>query len=105
MYVAKRDHDFILHSNDFDCAFYRLRSHKKDGCRGPGQAIQDRIVTSAIKERLVKQATSSKIDVETSHGNVTLSGTVASPAEGNRVIASALSVDGVRSLRPNLTVK
>lgn len=68
------------------------------------EAMQDRIVTSAIKERLAELATSSKIDVETDHGNVTLSGTVASPAEGNRVIESILSLDGVRSLSPVLTV-
>lgn len=71
----------------------------------PAQAVHDRIVTSAIKARLAKQTTSSTIDVETRDGNVTLSGTVANPEEGNRLIVSALSVDGVRSLRPNITVK
>jgi osmotically-inducible protein OsmY len=69
------------------------------------EANQDRIVTSAIQASLAKQSIASKIDVETSQGNVTLSGIVANPAEGDRVIQSALSVDGVRRLSPNLTVK
>lgn len=71
----------------------------------PADVVQDKIVTSAVKVRLATVSTSSRIDVATNQGNVTLSGIVASPAEGDRVIASALSVDGVRSLRPNLTVK
>lgn len=71
----------------------------------PDEVIQDRLLTSAVKVRLAAQAMSSEIVVETNHGNVTLSGTVATPAEGNRVIESALSVSGVRSLSPNITVK
>lgn len=71
----------------------------------PAETIHDRNITSEIKVRLSKQAISSQIDVKTSDGDVTLNGTVTSPAEGNRVIESALSVDGVRSLSPNLTVE
>lgn len=72
----------------------------------PGEVIADRALTAAIRQKLGKEANTTRIiRVETSHGNVTLTGIVGSRVEGDRVIESVLSVDGVKSVSPILAVR
>jgi len=72
-----------------------------------GKKVEDASITAAIKMKFANDETvsASKIDVDTSHGNVTLNGTVSSREEENQAVELARSVDGVKSVRSNLVVQ
>lgn len=67
----------------------------------------DSEVTAKVKSALVgdKGVNSTDISVETTHGVVTLSGFVTNPAQAERAIATAKSVDGVSSVSDKLHIK
>jgi hyperosmotically inducible protein len=72
-----------------------------------GKKIEDGSITAAIKMKFANDETvsASKIDVDTSHGNVTLNGTVSSREEENKAVELARTVDGVKSVHSNLVVQ
>jgi hyperosmotically inducible protein len=68
--------------------------------RDTGNAITDGAVTGAVKAKLLADTTVGglKIDVDTSGGVVTLTGTVRSAAERERAIAVTRETDGVKDV-------
>ena len=77
------------------------------GAKQVGEKIEDASITSAIKMKFANDelVSASKIDVDTKDGHVTLTGSVASEAEATRAIELGRSVDGVKSVHSNLTVR
>jgi osmotically-inducible protein OsmY len=71
------------------------------------KATDDPTTTSAIKMKFArdKMVDAFDINVDTNDGNVTLTGTVNSKAEADRAIELARSVEGVKSVKSNLTIK
>jgi hyperosmotically inducible protein len=67
----------------------------------------DATITSAVKMKLAedKQVDANSIDVDTSDGQVTLTGTVGSQAEADQAVVLARGVEGVKSVTPRLTVR
>jgi osmotically-inducible protein OsmY len=80
------------------------------GCRTnqlPETQAKDVQITAKIKGKLaseVRLATVTNVDVNTTNGVVTLSGTVSSPEEKEKVQTIAKSVEGVKSVNNNLQV-
>lgn len=70
-----------------------------------GKAMDDAAVTAKVKSALLADATTKgmNIDVDTSAGTVTLTGTVASAAEKQRAEQLAQTIEGVRAVRNNLS--
>jgi len=68
-------------------------------------AIDDATITARVKTMLLNdpQVGATKIDVSTSNGVVTMSGSVKTKAEEERAIALARQVNGVRDVRSQLT--
>jgi hyperosmotically inducible protein len=77
------------------------------GAKQVGEKIEDASITSAIKMKFANDelVSASKIDVDTKDGHVTLTGSVASQAEATRALELGRSVDGVKSVHSNLTVR
>ena len=77
------------------------------GAKQVGEKIEDASITSAIKMKFANDelVSASKINVDTKDGYVTLTGTVASEAEATRALELGRSVDGVKSVHSNLTVR
>lgn len=77
-----------------------------DKAEDVGTKVQDASITSAIKMKFAndKLVSASTINVDTVDGNVTLNGTVDSQAEATRAMELGRSVDGVKSVRSNLTI-
>jgi hyperosmotically inducible periplasmic protein len=71
-----------------------------------GKTVEDASITSAIKMKFANDelVSASTINVDTNQGHVTLSGTVGSQAELDRAVLLGRSVDGVKSVRSNLTI-
>ncbi len=69
-------------------------------------AYDDTTITTRVKTALLNdpQVSALKIDVSTSQGVVTLSGTTRSQAEEQKAIQLAKGVQGVKDVRSNLTV-
>lgn len=67
----------------------------------------DAKISSAIRVKFAADGllSVSDINVDTTQGNVTLKGNVASQAGANRALQLGRSVDGVRSVHSGLTVK
>ncbi len=67
----------------------------------------DSATTAKVKSALIddKSIKSTDISVKTSHGVVTLSGFVASQAEGEQAVAVATKVEGVKSVSDKLHTK
>ncbi len=78
-----------------------------DKAEDAGETIEDGSITAAVKMKFANDelVSASKIDVDTSHGNVTLNGTAKSRAEVDRAVQLAKSVDGVKSVHSNLVVQ
>ena len=68
--------------------------------------LDDATITARVKTALLNdtQVNATKIDVTTSNGVVTMSGTVRSKPEQERAIQLARQVNGVRDVKANLTV-
>ena len=76
------------------------------GGRAVASTIDDASITAQVKTALLNdtQVNATKIDVTTSNGVVTMSGTVRSKPEQERAIQLARQVNGVRDVKANLTV-
>lgn len=70
-----------------------------------GVKVEDASITSAVKMKFAndKMVSASDINVDTTDGNVTLTGAVGSQAEIDRAVQLGQSVDGVKSVHSNLT--
>ncbi|PWT92279.1 MAG: hypothetical protein C5B54_03770 [Acidobacteria bacterium] len=71
------------------------------------EKTKDAAITAEVKLKLAKDknVTASDINVDTNNGEVTLNGTVGSKAEERRAIQLARTVDDVKVVHSNLTVK
>lgn len=78
-----------------------------DKAEDAGEKIEDGSITAAVKMKFANDevVSASNIDVDTSHGNVTLNGTAKSQTEVDRAVQLAQSVDGVKSVHSNLVVR
>ena len=67
----------------------------------------DATITAAVKMKFAADKTvdALKIDVDTKDNLVTLTGTVNSKAEAEKAVALAKSVEGVKGVTPQLSVK
>jgi hyperosmotically inducible protein len=73
---------------------------------GASEPLADPAITTAVKTSLLAdpQSADLKIDVDTEHGVVTLTGTVVTPAEKTRAEEVAKNTSGVSSVVNNLKV-
>ncbi len=71
------------------------------------RTVDDATITSAVKMKFAKDETVKAFDinVDTKDGNVTLNGAVSSQAEASRAITLARTVEGVKNVTSNLTVR
>jgi osmotically-inducible protein OsmY len=76
------------------------------GSRTVGETIDDATITARVKTALLNdpEVGGLAIDVDTTLGVVTMSGTVKSPAEEQRAVSVARRVGGVRDVRSTLQV-
>lgn len=72
-----------------------------------GDAVANAAITSAVKAKLLADATAQglKIDVDTDAGTVTLNGTVSSRAEADRAVMLARNTGGVKRVVDNLRIQ
>ena len=72
-----------------------------------GQTVDDATITTSVQSKLSSDRISnfSRIDVDTERGVVTLNGVVKSSDQKMRVAELAREVNGVKSVKNNLTVK
>jgi osmotically-inducible protein OsmY len=72
-----------------------------------GEALDDGSITVAVKAKLVADPDVSglKIDVDTDHGVVTLSGQLKSEAQRDEAVRLARETDGVKDVKDKLTVR
>jgi osmotically-inducible protein OsmY len=84
----------------------QLQEQAKEGAEQAKQVAGDAALTGAVKTKLVADATAkaAAINVDTTNGVVTLSGTVESEAARASAEAIAKQTDGVTSVVNNLTV-
>jgi osmotically-inducible protein OsmY len=81
------------------------------GCRTtmthPAQAVpDDAYISTRVKTALLNDPEiSSRIDVETAKGVVTLSGAVKTPAERDKAVAIARKITGVTDVKSTLQVQ
>lgn len=77
-----------------------------DAAERAGEAVTDAAITSAVKAKFLGDTGVSglKIDVDTSDGVVTLTGTVPSQAEKERALKLAHETNGVKSVTDRLKV-
>jgi hyperosmotically inducible periplasmic protein len=82
------------------------------GCRSTtgqsmGENVDDKVITAAVKTRLVAERTKSltSVDVDTKRGIVYLKGSVATPEQKAEAERIARTVDGVRQVVNNLTIE
>lgn len=81
-----------------------------DKTEDAGEAVVDKTtdasITSAIKMKLASDDLTDALDinVDTSHGSVTLKGTVSSQAEADRAVELARSVEGVKDVSSELQI-
>jgi len=75
--------------------------------QGTGQYLEDSVITSRVKARLVNDPNlkSGDINVETFKGVVQLSGFISSRAEINRAVQITRSVNGVVSVKNDMRLK
>lgn len=84
-----------------------VRSNLQVGDKTIGQSMDDKVMVSKIKTRLLKEPgiRSLNIDVDSAKGVVTLSGIVKTQAQKNRVLAIAEETAGTTSIVDLITVK
>ena len=79
-------------------------------CASSGRVISNTVddasITAQVKTALLndQQVNATKIDISTSNGVVTMSGTVRSQPEQERAIQLARRVNGVKDVKANLTI-
>ena len=89
----------------------RTGSTIKDATIAAGQQVgdttADATITSAVKMKFAADKTVDALDinVDTSDGNVTLTGNVGTKTEADQAVSLAKSVEGVKSVTPHLTIK
>ena len=76
------------------------------GAEVVGEKVEDASITSAVKMKFANDqlVSASNINVDTTDGIVTLTGTVANQAEMDRAMQLGRSVNGVNSVHSNLTM-
>jgi hyperosmotically inducible protein len=92
-------------SNDANRTAQTARNEASQAATQTGKAVDDASVTAKVKTTLLadNQVGGMKIDVDTNNGVVTLNGNVSGAAEKMRAEQLAQSVDGVRSVKNNLS--
>ncbi|HEV7574813.1 MAG TPA: BON domain-containing protein [Caldimonas sp.] len=72
-----------------------------------GAYVDDSAITSSVKSRMVEDKTvdAEAIRVETSNGNVVLSGLARTPLEKNTAESIAMKVRGVKTVQNNVAVR
>mgnify|MGYP001214779776 FL=1 len=86
--------------------FILIAVYACDGDKTTGEVIDDTVITSAVKTKLLADSgvRGFDIDVDTNGGVVELNGTVNTEAESEKAESIAEDVDGVVSVKNNLTV-
>jgi hyperosmotically inducible protein len=76
------------------------------GGRAISASVDDASITARVKTTLLNdsQLNATKIDISTSNGVVTMTGSVRSQSEQERAIQLARQVNGVRDVKANLRV-
>jgi len=84
-----------------------VRNYIQIGRKSLGQSLDDKVIGSKIKARLIKEnnVRSLNIDVDVVKGVVTLTGVVGSPAQEERVLKIARTTPGVIKVTDNLLVR
>jgi hyperosmotically inducible protein len=88
----------------------RTGSAARDATVAAGQEVGDKTadatITSAVKMKFAADKTVDALDinVDTSDGNVTLTGKVNSQTEADRAVSLAKDVEGVKTVTPRLSV-
>ena len=84
-----------------------VKDQTKSAAKKTGTVLTDAEITSAVKTKFLADSKVGglKIDVDTSHGVVTLTGPVHSSAEKNEAIRLAKTTAGVKSVVSKLTVE
>jgi osmotically-inducible protein OsmY len=74
---------------------------------GTGEYLDDTVITTKVKAAVFSEPSlkSAEINVETFKGVVQLSGFVSSPANINKAVAVARSVNGVKSVKNDMLLK
>ena len=77
------------------------------GDEARGAYVDDASITSTVKARLVEDSTvdAEAIQVETSHGNVVLSGVARTPLEKSTAESIAMKVRGVKTVQNNVALR
>ena len=72
-----------------------------------GKIVDDAVITTEINANIVKDSDLHffKINVDTKDGNVTLTGKVPNKKAEDRLISLAKKVEGVKSVKSNLTIE
>ena len=88
-------------------AAHKTSEATKDAADKTGNALTDAEITTAVKTKLLADKTVGglKIDVDTDHGVVTLTGPVTSAAERAEAVKLAKSTHGVKHVVSKLTVE
>ena len=75
--------------------------------KSASQVIDDTVITAKVKAALLiePEVKSTALSVETDKGIVTLKGTVATPSQVKRAIETARHVEGVKSVKSEVTLK
>jgi len=96
-------HDAADYTRD---AGHQAVEKTEDALHNAGTAIEDAALTTAVKTKFLADSAvkGTKIDVDTSDGIVTLSGTVGSRAEADRAVKIAQQTDGVKKVVNKLRV-
>jgi len=88
-------------------AAHKTTEASKDAGAKTGNALSDAEITTAVKTKLLADKTVGglKIDVDTSHGVVTLTGPVSSAAERTEAVKLAHATHGVKKVVSKLTLE
>ena len=88
-------------------AAHKTSEATKDAGDKTGNALTDAEITTAVKTKLLADKTVGglKIDVDTDHGVVTLTGPVSSAVERNQALKLAKATHGVKHVVSKLTME
>jgi hyperosmotically inducible protein len=83
-----------------------MQSQVKQKTETAMQALDDTAITAKVKSALLAddQVKVANVSVETKDGNVMISGKVPDPAQRERVIQIARSVQGVKEVQDSISV-
>lgn len=75
--------------------------------RSTGQYVDDAAITTKVKTALIDDeiVKARQVEVETYKGNVQLSGFVETPAQKQRAVQVARSIDGVVNVTDNISIR